>query len=86
MAEAMAMMTISCPEAKPGIERVAEILGVGTEAVDRSFGVVAFDPSRGLYAVQVRADAIERREGSGSDSCDGPYANPRIDGFGPPDR
>ncbi len=59
MADAMTMMTISAPTAAtPSIERAAEMLGVNAEAMDRGFGVVLIDPSKHLYAVQVRASAL----------------------------
>ena len=83
----MSLMTIKSPGTKPGIKRAAEILGVKPAAMDRTFGVVPIDPSQGLYAVQVRASALA---GSKTEQVDGsyrgPFANPRIEGFGPRQR
>jgi hypothetical protein len=85
MADAMSLMTISSPGEKPGIGRAAEILGISPDAVDASFGVVAIDPGRGLYAVQVRTSALPDRGSSGQEESPyrGPFSNPRIEGFGP---
>jgi hypothetical protein len=80
----MALMTVEIPGGKPGIARAAEALGVSADAIDRGFGVVSVDPSRHLYAVQVREDALPRRaKKSKSNSFSGPFANPRIEPFGP---
>lgn len=75
-------MTITSLGEKPGIARAAEILGVKPEAVDTHFGIVPIDPDRGLYAVQVREDALPDRKDTGG-SAKGPFANPRIEPFGP---
>jgi len=84
MADAMTMMTISAPTAAtPSIERAAEMLGVNAEAMDRGFGVVLIDPSKHLYAVQVRASALPASGTGSADGYSGPFANPRIDTFGP---
>lgn len=85
MPDTMALMTIACPEAKPGLARAAEILGVSTDAIDAAFGIVPIDPDRGLYAVQVRASALPATDPSGQQDTPyrGPFSNPRIEGFGP---
>ena len=78
----MAMMTVTIPSGKPGIARAAEALGVSSDALDRSFGVVPIDPAKHLYAVQVREDALPKGRGA-KGGYDGPFANPRIEPFGP---
>jgi hypothetical protein len=50
--------------------------------LDPSFGVVSIDPEKGLYAVQVKAGALATRQNSGA-QFDGPFSNPRIEGYGP---
>jgi hypothetical protein len=78
----MALMTVTIPGGTPGIERAAEALGVAPDAVDRAYGVVPIDPSRNLYAVQVREDALPKGD-SRSGTYSGPFSNPRIEPFGP---
>lgn len=88
MSEAMALMTITCPGATPGVERAAELLGVERSAIDASFGIVAIDPSRGLYAVQVKSSALASSAAAGTRDAtfQGPFSNPHIEGFGPKKR
>jgi hypothetical protein len=80
---AMALMTVMIPGAKPGIERAAKALGVKPDAIDPAYGVVPLDPSRGLYAVQVREDALLKQKPSSTSTYRGPFSNPRIEPFGP---
>jgi hypothetical protein len=66
----------------PTLEFAAEQLHVAVDDLDRDFGVVAIDPRRGLYCVEVRADRLppelaERR------AFRGPYSNPKIAPFAP---
>ncbi|MFE0014857.1 hypothetical protein ACFWXH_08430 [Mesorhizobium sp. NPDC059054] len=84
MSRDMVLMTIACPEGTPGLDRAAELLGVPTAEMDRSFGVVVLDPQKGLYAVQVHETAIkERPTADTGGQVKGPFSNPRIEPFGP---
>jgi hypothetical protein len=78
----MALMTVTIPGESPGIARAAAALGVAPDAVDKAFGVVSIDPARNLYAVQVREDALQGKAKKTKD-FEGPFANPRIEPFGP---
>lgn len=83
MAEiAMVLMTLSLPGSRPGVAQAAKALGVQPDAIDKSFGVIAIDPEKKLYAVQVRATDLP--QSSGDKAFNGPFANPRIAPFGPP--
>jgi hypothetical protein len=82
MSEAFALMTVKSPTEVPSLESAATILRVSPSEMDTSFGVVPIDPEKGLYAVQVRARALVSRQNSGA-QFDGPFSNPRIEGFGP---
>jgi hypothetical protein len=79
----MALMTVSIPGGKPGIEGAAAALGVAADAIDRAYGVVPIDPKRNLYAVQVRADSLPPGGEGEDEPYRGPFANPRIEPFGP---
>jgi hypothetical protein len=83
-AVAHVLLTCHLPaDAEPTIDHAAAALGVPTDAVDPEFGVVLIDPKAGSYAVMVD----ERHAGDATARADveGPFANPRIETFGPPD-
>ena len=61
----------------PSLDEAAGQLHVSVEKLDRTFGVQPIDPRAGDYAVMMRDDANNGSHG-------GPFANPRIDTFGPP--
>lgn len=84
MSEAFALMTVKSPAGVPSVESAATILNVSPSDMDPSFGVVPIDPEKGLYAVQVKAGALATRQNSGA-QFDGPFSNPRIEGYGPKD-
>ncbi|MET8449736.1 hypothetical protein [Streptomyces sp. NPDC005209] len=55
------------------------------DQVDQEYGLVSVDPAQGLYALLVTADAAERITGTpGTPGAAGPYANPSIEPYGPP--
>ena len=62
----------------------ADILGIPSDALDESFGVVAIDPDQHLFAVRVFADAIDF-DASPPTGGEGPYSDPRIEPFGLPE-
>ncbi|WP_196943319.1 hypothetical protein [Streptomyces sclerotialus] len=55
--------------------------GLADAEVDRQYGLVSVDPSQQLYALLVTEEAAERIRGM--PGFHGPYANPRIEPFGP---
>ena len=64
------------------MKQAADALGLRPDALDKSFGVVAVDPDRHLYAVQVKQSAVGgQRDASGP--YRGPFSNPKIAPFGP---
>ena len=77
------LLTCQLPAAAATVDAAAERLGVPAEAIDPEFGVVLVDPKAGSYAVMVDEDhagaALERTD------VQGPFANPRIEPFGPAD-
>jgi hypothetical protein len=73
-----ALMTVNLDAATRTLAGAAAALGVPESAMDASFGVVPLDPERGLYAVQVRPDALAAHDKS---EFRGPYADPRIEPF-----
>jgi hypothetical protein len=78
----MALMTVTGANGPPSLEAAAAELGVTVDDIDQSFGIVAVDPQRGLYCVQVPADRVPTDTGSG-ETYRGPFSNPKIAPFGP---
>jgi len=74
------MMTVTVPGDPPTLAEVGRLLGVDVAALDRTFGVVAIDPSAGRYTVLVD----DKVAGARPPSAAGPFANPRIEPMGPP--
>ena len=58
-------------------------LRLADDEVDTAYGLVAVDPARHVYALLVTPSAGERIRGTSG--AGGPYANPRIEPFGPPE-
>jgi hypothetical protein len=76
------LMTVECAGSPPRLEDAALALGVPVSALDTGFGIIQIDPSKNLCAVQVLASAVPKTKDAGN--FKGPFANPRIETFGPP--
>ena len=80
---AKVMVTIRAPEGPPSLAAVRERYGLADGDLDERFGVVAVDPADHAYTVLVEQSAAARiQPGQGWD-VEGPFANPRIEPFGP---
>jgi len=77
----MALMTVEGKGAAPTIDDAARQLGVAAEDIDRTFGVVPLDASRGLYSVRVRADRLPAGD-EVQQPYRGPFSDPTIAPFG----
>ncbi len=78
-----ALMTVQSEDGPPTLEVAARQLGVGLDAVDADFGVIAIDPKQGLYSVQVDAEQMPA-DVAGQEPYRGPFSTPRIEPLGPP--
>jgi hypothetical protein len=76
------MMTVELDPDSATLDKVAERLGLAPEEIDADFGVVPIDPDKHLYTVLVDEQASSRV--AGQPGVEGPFANPRIEPFGPP--
>jgi len=83
MPPAVELMTVTTSHGAPTLAEAARQLGVATEDVSATYGVVPIDPERGIYAVQVRADKIKKPAGGAGKDYNGPWSNPPIAPFGP---
>lgn len=82
------LYSIEWEGAPPSLEEVRERFGLEQGEVDEGFGAVAIDPDASLYAILVEDSAVERLRGERADEAaaiEGPYANPLIEPFGPPE-
>lgn len=82
---AKVMMTIQCRQPAPDLEAVKQQWGLSNDEIDLDFGVVEIDPSDGTCAVLVDELAASKISGTDDWSVGGPYSNPRIEPFGPPE-
>ena len=81
------MLTLRLPAGQATLDEARKRLGLSEHEVDPKFGLVPLDPTEGTYAVLVSAEAGARAAASAGDTGEvgGPYANPPIEPFGPPD-
>lgn len=76
------MVTLKLDPEQVSLAQVRESLGIDAEEIDDDFGVIAVEPEKNLYAVLVEQDTANRvRDTKG---VDGPFSNPKIEPFGPP--
>jgi len=82
---AKVMMTIQSSGKAPTVQSVKERYGLTDDEIDPQFGVVAVDPDAELYTVLVEDQAAPKLGSQADWSVKGPYSNPRIEPFGPPE-
>ncbi|NNN34480.1 hypothetical protein HLK59_29785 [Streptomyces sp. S3(2020)] len=78
------LITVTLP---PGasLEDAQRRLGLADDEVDTAYGLVPVDPAHGTCALLVTEEAASRIQGTAGakGSYRGPYANPKIEPFGP---
>jgi hypothetical protein len=77
------MLTIKLLPKDAHLAEVRRKLSLSPEDVDDDFGVVSIDPKNNLYAIMVEQAAAQKV--LGKQGISGPYSNPRIETFGPPE-
>ena len=82
------MLSIKLPPEQATLTEARKRLGLAQDEIDEGFGLVALDPAADLYAVVVGAEAGARASAAAGDTGEvgGPFANPRIEPFGPPQK
>ncbi|MQS14699.1 hypothetical protein F7Q99_21140 [Streptomyces kaniharaensis] len=77
------LMTVALPRGAT-MQHALDKLGLSAEEIDQEYGLVSLDPSRGLYVLLVAESAAARiRDHGQSGEYSGPFANPKIEPFGP---
>ncbi|MEZ9411693.1 hypothetical protein [Vibrio lentus] len=77
------LFTLNSYSEKPSLQQVLDEFALQPQDVDSEFGVQMIDPIAGTYCILVEEKAIHAI--NGSEKLDGPYSNPIIETFGPPD-
>jgi len=77
------MVTLRLNPYEATTSKVWRKLGLSPTQIDKDFGVVLIRPQDSLYTILIDRDAVAQL--NTVDTCvGGPYANPRIEPFGPP--
>jgi hypothetical protein len=79
------MITLQIERAAPTIAEIQEQYGLTDEEIDKSFGIVEVDPEDSVYTILVEETAVSKVKPDWDSEVKGPYANPRISPFGPPE-
>jgi hypothetical protein len=78
------LMTLQSPT-PPSLADVQKEFGLSDDDVDREYGVVEIDPEDHLYSFLVDERKASGLKSVGEGKMEGPYSNPRIAPFGPPE-
>jgi len=79
------MVTIQAPDNPPTIADLRRQYKLNEDEIDTSFGVVEVDPTEHVYTVLVEEGAAAKIQPNEMWTVRGPYSNPRIQPFGPPE-
>jgi hypothetical protein len=78
------LMEVTLDPGRATLEEARQRLGLEEGELDVDYGLVEIDPEQNKYAILVDDRAAERI--SGHPEVKGPFANPPIEPFGPPER
>jgi hypothetical protein len=78
------MLTLKCAPEDRDLAKLRQQLNLSPEEVDAGFGVVVIDPKKNLCTILIEESAASRI--SGQPGVKGPFANPTIEPFGPPQK
>ena len=65
--------------------RVASFLGLNISDLNESFGIVPLERAAGLFSLMVRTEILGNLSNDVRKLIEGPYSNPNIAPFGPPE-
>ena len=72
----------------PTLEAICQRFGFTTDELDQQYGVIEIDPDERLFSILVEQSAVARVGadwGTAENRLEGPFSNPRIEPFGPPE-
>jgi hypothetical protein len=79
------MITIESQDAAPTIEQLQGRYNLLPADIDSEFGVVEIDPEQHLYTILVDEGAARKITTDERWKVQGPFSNPHIEPFGPPE-
>jgi hypothetical protein len=81
---AKVMMTIQWLQGQPSLEEIQKQFSLSDDEVDREFGLIEVDPDEHIFTFLVEAASAAKVQPGPGWNVSGPYSNPRIEPFGPP--
>lgn len=75
------LVTVTLPRGAR-LQDAIRTYGLAPEEVDESYGLVLVDPEQGTHVLMVTEDTAARITGAAG--ARGPFANPKIEPYGPP--
>jgi hypothetical protein len=78
------LFTLTRKPSEASLDSVKRDLDLGDEEIDSEYGLVAIEPEQDRYAILVEVSESSRL--AELPGVEGPFANPRIEPFGPPQR
>lgn len=80
------LYTVRWPGEHPSIDQLCEKYGLRPEELDAEFGIIEIDPEEGLYSILIDSEAYSRiSQETLPEDMEGPFSNPPIAPFGPPE-
>lgn len=79
------MITLRSAHSVPTLGEIEQQFGLSSNEVDQQFGVVEVDDLTHDYTILVEENAVPRIHSTEQWTVSGPYSNPSISTFGPPD-
>lgn len=79
------MITLRIEGTIPSIDEIQTRYALTDDEIDKSFGLVEIDPEDALYTILVEETAVAKVKPDQEIDVKGPYSNPRISPFGPPE-
>lgn len=79
------MLTINHRPTEPKLQDLMQKLQLNEDEVDMEYGVQLIDPVAGDYVILVEEAAALRVSGEYPEEVSGPYADVKIETFGPPE-
>jgi hypothetical protein len=89
MTVAKMLFTVTWPAGKPTLKKIMKRYGLHADEIDDEFGVIEIAPQTHQYSIMVEEEAVKRYLDDSAKNADdedirGPFSNPRIEPFGPP--
>jgi hypothetical protein len=81
------LFSIIWKDGEPSVEQICKEYGFQPQEIDPNFGIIEIDPRDGLYSIRVDQEAalrVRKQLGEDIPDIEGPFADVRIEPFGPP--